>query len=470
VTPRRILVAGWLVFLLYAYPGYMRSDAVDQLFDARTGEFTDWHSTMMTELWRIVDIAISGPAGMVFVQSLLLLAGTYHLARRTMSDRTAAAVAVVVLLAPPLVVTTALVCAEALLASMLVAAAAALASDRAGVRWLGLGLIALACALNDAAIPAALPIVIAAFRPGDVRGWRRVAIAMVAWAAAAAAAIGANGALVDVVSQREEVALAMSDIAGTIYYAPPASDAELAALVGDAPIVSTLDIQGRASALYADRLRTMSADDIAAAADASSYAIGKRRIFDPPVTAAERDAIFAARRAVVRAWPAAYLEHRWHQFRGVLGLTSAPWWPVQTSFTPGPRERWTLQFTASHSFMQRTLIRPVHWLSNHAALLFRAHFYLLLAIALVPIAVVRRHREAIVLLASGIAYELALFFVANRIEYRDSHWLAVATWLAIALLVGRARSKLRNERLDDEAAIAVARDDRDDARRGRPNV
>jgi hypothetical protein len=238
--------------------------------------------------------------------------------------------------------------------------------------------------------------------------------------------MGANRALVDVVSEREDIALAVADMIGTLDHAPPASDAEIRSLIGDAPLATTLDIQGRAHDIYGDP---------------ATYMVGGTRLFDPPATEAERDAMFAARRAIVRAWPRAYLAHRWRQFRGVLGLTSAPWWPIQTAFTPNPRERWTLQYAASHSLVQRTLIQPVHWLANHVTLPFRAHLYFLLAIVLLPLAAARRHRHAIALLASGLVYELALFFVANRIEYRDSHWLVAATTLAVVLQIARQRAK-----------------------------
>ena len=86
-TPQRILLAGWLGFLLYAYPGYMLTDVADQLFESRVNEFTDAHAPMMTEVWRTVALVISGPPGMLFLQSLLLLGGTFVLLRRAMTER-----------------------------------------------------------------------------------------------------------------------------------------------------------------------------------------------------------------------------------------------------------------------------------------------------------------------------------------------------------------------------------------------
>src|SRR5262249_22318532 len=89
-SPRAILIAGWLVFVAYAYPGFMVSESSDMLYDARIGNFTDWHSATMTQLWQLTSWWISGPFGMLVVQSTLFLAGAYHLLRRVLAPRAAA--------------------------------------------------------------------------------------------------------------------------------------------------------------------------------------------------------------------------------------------------------------------------------------------------------------------------------------------------------------------------------------------
>src|SRR5262249_3941645 len=146
-----ILLAGWLLFLLYAYPGYLLTESANQLFDARTGGFTDWHSPMMTEVWRIVSIPIAGPAGMLLLQSGLLLWGGFVLLRRTLSARAAAIAAVCILVFPPIMAPMAVITPEAQFAAFLIAGTAALSSERPAWRYTGLGLMVVACGLREGA-------------------------------------------------------------------------------------------------------------------------------------------------------------------------------------------------------------------------------------------------------------------------------------------------------------------------------
>ena len=85
VGARSILLAGWLLFLLYAYPGYMDTAAVDMLIDSRYRQISDWHSPMMTWVWEVVGLVIAGPAGMLLLQSGLFLFGARALLARVMS-------------------------------------------------------------------------------------------------------------------------------------------------------------------------------------------------------------------------------------------------------------------------------------------------------------------------------------------------------------------------------------------------
>jgi hypothetical protein len=199
------------------------------------------------------------------------------------------------------------------------------------------------------------------------------------------------------------------------------------------PLASTTEIQKRAREIYGRPL---------------FYAGGDLRLFEPPIDETQREALFVARRAVVRAAPGAYLAHRWRHFSRVLDIAkSKDWWPVHVEFV-SPDESNAVQHDAYHSLLQRTLIRPVLGLSE--TVLFRPYLYAILALVLLPFAITRRQRDTVMLLVSAIAYELALFFVANSAEYRDSHWMITAVVLAIVLLVGRGAStrlESRNERV-----------------------
>src|ERR1044071_126515 len=87
-TERVILLLGWLLFMVYAYPGYMSADSIWQLAQARNIEpMSDWHPPMMALIWRFLDWFIAGPVLMLVLQSALFLVGLYALLARVMSGR-----------------------------------------------------------------------------------------------------------------------------------------------------------------------------------------------------------------------------------------------------------------------------------------------------------------------------------------------------------------------------------------------
>jgi hypothetical protein len=398
MTPRRFLAAGWLVFMLYAYPGYLGIDGADQLVDSRIGELSDWHPAVMTEIWRIVGFAVSGPAGMLALQSGLLLFGSYALLRRVLGDRNGALAAACVLLAPPLLATTAVVCAQAQLAGFAVAGAACLASERPRIRYAGLALLAIACGMGSGAAVAVLPLALGMFRVRE--GLQRFAIALAAWLAIAGLAAGASYVLVDNRTERQEVALAMADISATRHAAREPE-----------PIA---------------QLRH-------------------------PDTAGERAALFELHARVIREHPRAYVHARWEMLEHMLGIGKRhkDWSAAYTEFTPSLDLDRALQHRARHSLVQAQLVRAMHALAH--TILLRPVLYAVLALALLGAAIVRRDRDALLWLLSGIGYELALAFDVVRPLYRDSHWLLVATALAAIGLVARWRSELHDQRVCDQA-------------------
>jgi hypothetical protein len=431
MTPRRILFGAWLVSMLYAYPGLLKTDGEDMLTDSRSDRITDWHSPIMTEIWRIVGVFVNGPSGMLALQSGLLLFGAFYLLRRTMSERSAAIVAAGVLLFPPLLATSAVVAPQTQLAAFLVAAMAALASEQRRIQILGLGLATIACAMCDGAAIALLPIVIAMFvwRPR-----RRFAIAAVTWLAIVIATIGLDRLLVDEWWERNEVALANSDITGTLRSARDLDDAYVKSLLGDAPLATTTAIQKRAR----DRSGSL---------------------FEVARNEAEREALLSAHWRVARALPRAYLDHRWHIVGRLLGLAK-PREVLYTDFVANSEHRIRIRQAAKHSLVQTILMAPVRWAAK--TFLFMPYVYVILALVLLPLAIVRKHREATALLVSGLLYEITLSIESYHAELRDSHWMVLATVLAIAMLVaqGWRASKTRHERVLEQAPATIADDDR----------
>ena len=410
LTSRRILASGWVVFLLYAWPGYLQTDGAEQLAAAasRKGRFDDWHAVVMTEIWRMVGRVIAGPAGMLVLQSGLLLLGTYAIVRHLASERTAAWTAVAILLFPPLVTTTGLVSAEAQLAAFFAAGAAGLMSPRRNRRLLGLGALLFGIGMRDAVALAALPIVLGLFAWGNTSGWRRRGVAIAAWIAIALGAFGLERLLVNKHTLQPEERLAKNDIINILRNAPPIGDARLHELLAGTPLVATIDIQ--------------------------------EPIFRGDTSLPERKALIAARRALIREQPAAWLAHRGRRLHAELGLPPSREWPaLYTSFVDSPEQARDIAHWSQHSFVQRVLIAPVRWLSETP--LFRPYVYAILALVLLALAIAWRQRVAAIVLASGIVYELSVGWFSVRPAYRHSHWMIVATVLAAALLViHRART------------------------------
>jgi hypothetical protein len=359
---------------------------------------------------------------MLAVQSTLVLAGAYHLLRRAMPARAAAVAAVAVLGFPPVLAATAVICPEALLAALLVAGAAALASPRRGVQIVGLGLLLLACGLREGASLAVLPILLLGFSwRAELAAWQRQLIAAGVWLVLVAGAAGLYRLVVDNASGRRELALATRDIAGVLRFAGPIDDAELADTFADVPLVPAADRLQDARRWY------VHPDDLTN---------GPHRLFDAPEAGDARDRVIAARGRLVRAHPGAYLRYRWRVFAHVLGLTGdKPQTPVYAQFTESPEQRKNLELAARYSVIQRQLVHAMRALGS--SLLFQPYLYFVVALIALPLAMVRRRRDAAMLLGSAIGYELALMFVATSAQVRDSHWMIAGTLVAVILVTAR---------------------------------
>jgi hypothetical protein len=435
-TPRAILAAGWLVFLLYAYPGFMPTSSVDELIDSRYGAFTDWHSPVMTEVWRIVGVVASGPAGMLLLQSGLFLFGAFALLRRAMAPRNAAIASACLLVFPPVMATMAVISQDSQLAGFLVGAAAMFASERRGIRIVGLALVMLACGMRDGAALAALPIVVLGFTWRDGQRWFvRYGIAAVAWLGLAAIAGGLATLLVDSETKRPQENLAMLDVVGVIALSDPMTDADIRSQLPGVRLAVDGDLQRRARSLHGKP---------------EQFLKGAARLFEPPTSPDETDAIIDARSRLRRAHPRAYLAERWYQFVRILGFKQSKSWSAVYDTFLSPALREPALHAAHRSPVQKFLHWPVKMLGGTS--LFVPYVYFFIAIVLLPLAIRRRQRDAWVLLASGLASELALFTVTSEIEFRSSFWMIASTTIAIMLMVARGiRLRERTSTPDNES-------------------
>ncbi|KAB2902106.1 MAG: hypothetical protein F9K40_07935 [Kofleriaceae bacterium] len=410
ITPRHILFAGWLLLFVYAFPGYMSTDSVVQLHQARTGVRTDWHPPLMALLWGYLDRIISGPVLMLVLQTTLFFVGVFKLLARAFTPRVAALVTCAVVLFPPVVTTMAVIWKDSQMAAFFVAGTAAALSPHRRWRVVGWLLLGAAAAMRHNAPVAILPLAIFIVWTSSSRSrLLRVAIGVLASLAVGIGAMAVNSALTKKREYPWYGSLALLDVAGTTRYSAPRSDAEMQHLLRDTGLVVTEDIHRRTKLAYQPRTWWW-------------LSHGDGRIWDYPTTKTQRLAIRRAWIDVVTDDPGAYWYHRRRVFNEVLGISKEePWSPVWWFFAESPEQAVGVGHNHSHSSYQRLL--GEFFTERRNGPLFRVYWYFWLGWVLLGVAIWRRQALAVALLASGLAYELTYFFLAPSPDFRYSHWM-----------------------------------------------
>jgi hypothetical protein len=93
--------AGALLSIAAFYPGYMSTDSVFQLWQARTGSFDAWHPPVMAWVWSQLDGVLPGPGGMLVLQNAMFWAGLGLAAAFTIRSSLGAVLVLVIGLLPP---------------------------------------------------------------------------------------------------------------------------------------------------------------------------------------------------------------------------------------------------------------------------------------------------------------------------------------------------------------------------------
>ncbi len=421
-----LLVAAWTLALLYAFPGHLSTDSVDQLYQARGlprwdelagGELTgrdDWHPPAMSVVWWLIERVVTGPVGMLALQLGLLVVGCYQLGRRWLRPGPAALIAAVVVLWPPVLTPMGVIWKDSQMAGFLLAGFVLALSPRRHHWVLAVICLTLGAAMRHNAALALAPLALVVARtwfPASPRRWW--ALGLVGTVAIAGVAALGNRALTERETHPWHSSLAIFDIAGTIRRAGPLTDDQVRALVRGAPLVATQDLQ-------AVTRRTINQWGW------WWLTHGDDRLFDPPRTAADRDAVTAAWSRAVREQPAAWLRHRALVWGVLIGVSPRLKGPVVRQFADNELQLRTLRHDATHSSLQRALGVGLDGLARTP--LFWPWLYLLLALGLLVRAT--RRPEVVALLASGLAYEVGLFLVAPSADFRYSHWLIACTVLA----------------------------------------
>jgi len=437
-TPRAILLVGWVLALIYAFPGIMTMDSLDQLREARDGVLTDGHPPALAAIIHVVDAIISGPFGMLLIQTSAFLVGAYWILRRALPPRAAALAACLVLLYPPVLAPMAVIWKDCLMAGMFLLGAGAQFSERRWAKLAGLACIGVATAVRYNAFAAAMPLIVLLVAWPGITGWRRYALATTAWLALTFGSFALNAALTDIPMHFWHSSLAVLDITGTLARVDgPLPDDELRTLFAGTGLRVDHDIQAALKQRYElCREHGMDFEPLISAKEDT-------RLWDLPIFGttpapeAQRDAIERVFWAVVRAHPAEYAAHRMATMAEVVGLSHHPIGNMVPTFHTQYRpymER--LHLASEWSPLQDDLQRRIHRIAKKTPL-FRVWVYIVIALVLVPFAIRRRQLDSLALLLSGLGLEASLVPLAPTPDYRYSHWLITCTVLALILIVAR---------------------------------
>ncbi|MEP6860023.1 MAG: hypothetical protein ABJE66_05350 [Deltaproteobacteria bacterium] len=433
IPARAILIAGWIVLVLYAYPGVMTMDSFDQLHEGRTWFFTDAHPPMMAAMWGVLDRIVAGPILMLLVQSGAFLAGLFAILRRALPPRAAALTAVAILLFPPVLAPMAVIWKDCQMAGFLaLGIAAVLAEDR---RWklAGLALLSLATAMRYNAPAATFPVILLGFtwrpRARAMAWYARYPLALGAWLVVTLVAMGANSLLVDREMHFWHSSLALEDIVGTLAHTEPdLPDAELAPLLAPTGVLVDRDYHARLRARYVPY-------------DFQQLVSGEGHLWDVPLRGTV-PAPLAQRQAIERAWKAivpthlgAYAAYRADVMADVIGL--------RRKFQGATVIRHNVQYAGmmadAHIPLVETAISrngedAAMWVAKRTRW-FRPHVYILLAVGLLLLC--RRQLDVAVILLSGLGLEVSLIPLVQAPDYRYSHWLVTCTCVGLVMLFAR---------------------------------
>jgi len=420
VMPYAIVAAGIAGIWIYAWPGYMSPDSAQQLLQARSHEYTDGHPPLMAALWTVVELVARGPAGMLVIQTTAFVIGVYLILRRHFSSPLAAAIAAVAISwFPPVLAPMGVIWKDCQMAGMLLLGIGLFGDERPTRSWIGVAVIAIGIGMRHNAAAAALPIILLLFQPRRITGRQRILAAIALWAAVTIVALGTNRLLTKQPEHPWAYSVGPADIAGILHDAhQPYSDDELREILAGTPLAATDHLMYRSWRSY----------DLTMWWPAVN---GPGRLFNWPENDDHRRAMRRAWWTLVVAHPYAYVHHRLNMFRGMLGLTSeysdleiaAPVWRVHMNEYQ--------ELDQDEHPIQEAVGGVVDRVGK--TFVFRPFIYFFAAIGLLWF--LRRSREPLALLASGLLYQLTFIPFAPSIEYRYSHWMITCTVIASVIFV-----------------------------------
>lgn len=426
-TPRQILLAALVFFLLYAWPGFVGWDTRSHLLEARALHFSDGHPPAVGWLTRIVEVFIRGPAGLLLIQAVTLLGGLYRTFATRLSPRASAWCAAAIFIFPPIAGVQALIAKDGLMAGFLLLGIADLADNSAPRRrWWGLAWIFLASLMRWNALAATFAPVVLLFRWPRVAGVKRYAIALAAWFAITVGAYELNQGLADEHEYIWYWSGAYQDIAGTLHYADHIDEAELREQLEGVPLLEHDNLQEQFSRLYSPH---------------GFYGLmrDRGRILRPAENQAEREAIYRAWKRIVYGHLAAFLRSRLETFSLLIQLQRPPTFTnvyVWFAVIGAPETVTELEHDAAGSRLQSILIPASMKISLTP--IYYVFIYFALCFLLLPFAF--RSPLVAATLLSAVGYQLAWFFLAASTDYRYSQWMIICSLVALLLVIASRRT------------------------------
>ena len=373
---------GLLVTLACFWPGYMSEDSIEQLAQARSGDYDPWHPPVMSWVWHVTDRAVPGPAGMLILHGVLLWSGLALVAARTIARPALAGAAVLALgFLPPVFAL-------------------------AGTIW------------KDVALGVAMVLALGLLLVADQRRSRTALFAAVPLLFYAAA-VRYNGA---------SAVLPLALWGGTVV-------ARRGGLAAGAGLFAAILVLAVGTNAWLSGGRTPRSFRVLFAGDIAAIAVRSGDPIPPPAPAdAPMSAIVARWERAIVAHPAVYLGYRTEAVKRLLGVgLRAVCYPFQErSARPNP-------FVADvpPGALNRAVMAALESMKNGP--LFRAWIYAALCVAWGVAG--RRRVAAVALAASGILNLVPYYVIAPDCDFRYAWWTVLAALLLPLVVLGRSASE-----------------------------
>lgn len=417
-----LIIFGVLLVTVSFYPGYLSFDSLEQLKQARSGMFTDWHPPLMSFIWYLFDRIMPGPVGMLLFHNLMFWSGLALFISQFINHKLLATIIIFSIgFSPPVIALLGTIWKDVGLASALLLAVALLCCAQQTGRksyWLAALLpLFYGLSVRHNGVFAVFPLAIwtGFLACNQLRG-------QFLWA-----------------TQKPAV---LAIVLGLLI---------LMLLVVSSQIINRGLIQGRKTYV----IQTLLLHDLAA------ISIAQDQLYIPTyaskgVNLEELRTIYTPREVVPlfccnsaphhlimtnnevnvlqleKAWlnaiashPKSYLTHRIAVFKALLGIgQNTVCLPFQSGIDPN-----SLGLIVRPSRLNRALAWRLERL--HDSLLFRGWLYLTLLIGLLLVAALPglRQNKAIVISlgSSGMLYALTYFFIAPTCDFRMYWWTVVVT-------------------------------------------